>query len=154
MHVSYLSQSLRRQDRMDTINWVIGQIRANKIKFDGFLVTGLSGAIIGSILAHRLRKALVVVRKGEDSHSSHEVEVGPTPSGKTPTSLLFLDDLIASGETVTRVADIIKRNPACPTNVVAALLYYDGNTYTKDKFSELNNRYTDHVAVKKLLALN
>lgn len=66
--------------------------------FDGFVVQGYSMTIIGSILAHVLGKDIAVIRKpGEKRNSSYNSE------GRHSQRWVFVDDLIASGATYTRV---------------------------------------------------
>lgn len=68
--------------------------------FDSILVSGTSGLVFGGILAHRLRKNLVVVRKRDDiTHSIYDVESG-TP---TPRRAVFVDDVVESGTTLAHV---------------------------------------------------
>lgn len=152
-HADYLQESLRFDKRKETIDWIISQIKLEKIKFDGFLVTGLSGVILGSIVANRMRKALVVVRKGENRHSDLDVEVGYTPSKRIPKRLIFLDDLICEAETIKRVAATLKREDYCPKNVVAALLYFDTEVYLKSEVSSLK-KCDKNNAIKKLFSLD
>lgn len=74
------------------------------VDFDSFVVTGHSGVIFGSLLAHQLDKKLIVVRKpGVDSHSWRSVQgVGEFKR------YIFLDDLMFQGVTVKRVQDAMK----------------------------------------------
>lgn len=66
-------------------------------QFDSILVTGLSGTVPGSILAYRLNKNLVVVRK--DSESSHGQSVEGTLAGRH----IIIDDFVSSGATINRL---------------------------------------------------
>lgn len=77
-------------------------------EFSTVVVTGYSSAISGSIIADRLNKNLVVVRKptaepGFD-HRSLMVE------GVHGEPCLFVDDFICSGNTIRRVYDGVKAN--------------------------------------------
>lgn len=70
-------------------------LRPARDDFDVLVVTGISGVLFGSMLARSLKKDLAIVRKRDDrsTHSGHTVEgwIGPRA--------LFVDDLVASGDT-------------------------------------------------------
>lgn len=83
---------------------IIDQLIERHDEYDGFVICGYSMAIIGSILADRLNKDLVIVRKNYDSyHSPSNVE------GWTNQKLLFIDDMIFMGETLEHVNREIKQ---------------------------------------------
>lgn len=87
--------------------------------FDVIAVRGVSGMTFGSILAHHLGLPLTVVRKSEDKvdcHSPNKVEHGR----EYPYRFLFVDDLIASGDTYQKVASALG-GVGC--KAVAYLLY-------------------------------
>lgn len=86
-----------------------GVRQLSQMKFDAIAVTGFSGISVGSILADRLGKALLFVRKGrneEDTHSHHDLE-GPLDWTPKPARYVVVDDFIAGGETVRRVQRLI-----------------------------------------------
>lgn len=66
--------------------------------FDAIAFRGLSGALFAPILAMRLNKTLLAVRKGEDSHSSQMVE-GDFGAKR----YIIVDDFIAGGSTVYNI---------------------------------------------------
>lgn len=66
-------------------------------EFSSILVTGLSGVVPGSVVAWKLRKTLVVVRKeGERSH-------GDAIEGELTMDYIILDDFISVGDTFKRL---------------------------------------------------
>ena len=69
--------------------------------FDAIAVTGMSATIIGSIVAHKLYKNIIIVRKINDnknnSHSNFDVE------GLKNQRYIFIDDLVHSGGTLNNV---------------------------------------------------
>lgn len=68
--------------------------------FDAIAMSGYSSAMIAPIIAHKLKKNLVLVRKkSEERQSHHKVE------GQHGQRVLFLDDLIDSGDTFCRIKD-------------------------------------------------
>lgn len=96
--------------------------------FDTFVGTGVSGIIGASVLASALNKNLLIVRKpGEASHSFEKVE------GRLGLRWVFVDDLIASGETYMRVRSEIEVLPVT-SRLVGAYIYgaYKGVSYWQD----------------------
>jgi adenine/guanine phosphoribosyltransferase-like PRPP-binding protein len=87
-----------------------------KRNFDAIAFRGLSGAMIAPIVAMRLNKTLIAVRKGEKAHSCHTVEgdIGAK-------SYIILDDLIDSGATVRAIVEGIKEE--CNAEFVGFLGY-------------------------------
>jgi adenine/guanine phosphoribosyltransferase-like PRPP-binding protein len=64
-------------------------------EFDTIAFRGLSGALIAPIVAMRMGKSLMAVRKGEQCHSHHQVE------GNAATKrYVIIDDFISLGCTV------------------------------------------------------
>ena len=92
----YLTRAFR--SRGEVIDDAVGKLESKD--FDTIVVTGVSGLLIGSILAHILDKHLVVVRKDEDvsTHSQPGMVEGIL-GGRW----LFVDDFVSSGETLLRV---------------------------------------------------
>jgi orotate phosphoribosyltransferase-like protein len=75
--------------------------------FDTIVCSGISGLLIAPIVADKLKKDLVIVRKPrrEESRYSHnDVE------GVKPGRYIIVDDLISSGNTITRIIDTIQDN--------------------------------------------
>jgi hypothetical protein len=66
--------------------------------FDAIAFRGLSGSLVAPILALRLKKTLLAVRKGEDSHSRQMVE-----GDFAAKRYIIVDDFIASGSTVYNI---------------------------------------------------
>lgn len=97
MHTEYLDTVFDKSRRSKVVRKVRESLRA--VPFDAFVCRGVSGLTMGSILAHSMRKDLVVIRKSEDdSHSDYEIEYGG--DGRR---LVILDDLISSGDTLEAV---------------------------------------------------
>lgn len=74
-------------------------------RFDAIACRGLSGALVASIVAAKLDKPLVVVRKKiEGTHSSYGIEQGVAG----PFRYVIVDDLIDKGGTVRAIIEKIK----------------------------------------------
>lgn len=85
--------------------------------FDGFLVRGLSGILIGLPLADKLKKGIVISRKSK-AHSHTKVETSIS-SGR----LIFVDDLISSGNTRDAAYRSLNKKKF---SIVGCLLYGGG----------------------------
>lgn len=99
-HASYLRYVFDPSKQNTTIRKIRSVINSKKLEFDGFIVTGISGIVIGGIVARSMKKDLVVVRKDDDrtTHSSFRIE-----NFKFGKRYIFLDDLISSGNTFKNV---------------------------------------------------
>lgn len=94
--VGYLLDAMHKDRRGETIARAIRDLSG--VEFGTIAVRGVSGLLIGPILAERLSKQICVVRKpGEDRHSGYEVE------GKPEGAYIIVDDLIDSGSTVRAI---------------------------------------------------
>jgi hypoxanthine phosphoribosyltransferase len=73
--------------------------------FDAIAYRGASGAITASIIAYKLKKPLILVRKPEDNkgHSPYSVE-GP----KVVKRYLIVDDFMSSGSTYEAIRNAIR----------------------------------------------
>ena len=106
-------------------------IRPHRREFDSIVVRGASGIIVGSPLALRLRKPLVVVRKPHEmdvqvSHAHRAVE-GDRDLGRR---YLWVDDFVSSGATREAVHQTIVRY--ADTSAVMALQYlYEPRSLTE-----------------------
>ena len=81
-----------------TVKQVIRMIRERKLEFDAIVCRGVSGLLIAPIVAMRLNKTLIVVRKGEKTHSAYTVE-----GDHGAKRYLILDDFIDGGDTVRAI---------------------------------------------------
>jgi len=96
-----------------------------KLEFDTLVGTGLSGAIVIPQLAKSLRKKFLIVRKSTDnSHSWYPAE------GVLGSKWLFVDDLIASGNTlnncVKAIDELLRNHFSWHTELTGVFLYGDG----------------------------
>lgn len=92
-----------KRKRKAIVKKVIADLKG--VDFDAIAVQGVSGLIMGPIVAYLMNKNLVVVRKqGEKSHASQLVE-SPVSSGK----YVILDDFVNSGTTARTIRDAIKK---------------------------------------------
>jgi adenine/guanine phosphoribosyltransferase-like PRPP-binding protein len=99
---SHLTPMLDPERAKFTVKQVIKMIKARGLKFDAIACRGVSGLLIAPIVAMRLGKFLIVVRKGEKTHSCYEVE-----GDHGAQRYVILDDFIDAGDTVKAITSKI-----------------------------------------------
>jgi adenine/guanine phosphoribosyltransferase-like PRPP-binding protein len=77
-------------------------IKARSLEFDAIACRGLSCLLIAPIVAMRLNKTLIIIRKGEKTHSTRVLE-----GDHGAKQYLILDDFIDSGDTVREIGKVI-----------------------------------------------
>lgn len=114
---------------------LLREMEAEKdLTFDAIAVRGLSGLLVAPIVAMRLNKTLLCVRKGESCHSSNVVE-----GDVAAKNYIVLDDFVSSGSTVREVIEAVAT--AAPlARCVGMVSYHQLNT--KD---EVNGSYAYRV---------
>jgi hypothetical protein len=103
------------------------------VEFDTFVGTGLSGALMIPALSKAFCVDFLMVRKKNDgSHSEYPCE------GYLGERWIFVDDLIATGDTFTRVAQVVRAAAAWEnhqTELVGAYLYERAEFRSGDRVS-------------------
>jgi hypothetical protein len=96
-HTGYLD------DIASTVRDVTDDLKPHKQRFDFLAVTGMSGVLVGSPVAIRLHRPLVVVRKDRDiCHSGGEDLINRVEANGR---YLILDDFISMGNTYRRLRE-------------------------------------------------
>ena len=87
--------------------------------FDSIVVRGVSGMLVGSPVAYRMKLPLVVVRKSDGNHSGQSVE------GYTYVkNYVVIDDFVSSGDTINEIrAKMQGYNSAKMTGLVVYAAY-------------------------------
>ena len=86
--------------------------------FDAIAITGYSSSMISPIIAYKLKKNIVLVRKeSEERISSYQTE------GIHNQRCIFIDDCIATGDTFMRINKGLK---LIKCTLVGFILYNDG----------------------------
>jgi orotate phosphoribosyltransferase len=73
--------------------------------FDRIAFRGLSGALVAPLVAVKMQRGLIAVRKGEHCHGASVEGVPPNET----TRYIILDDFVSSGETVDQIWAAISR---------------------------------------------
>lgn len=118
VHFNY---SLPRAEADETIRLCIEEL--SKIDFDAIAFCGMSGALIAPVLAHKMGKELLMVRKnaGNDgSHSAKFVEGYVRANQK----VVIIDDLISTGATLQNIVRGLNQFfPSKLYEIVGVILY-------------------------------
>ena len=125
MHTRYLSKTFSsiscRNKTVAMCKKEIANLRKSHMEFSAIAVSGVSGMVIGSIVAHLLKLRLIVVRKGiEGSHAKFEVEGCPVDDFR----YIVLDDFIDTGNTYHRIEKAITEQN--PNSVCYGIFCYHG----------------------------
>lgn len=101
---SHLHDMTVREHRDIRIAEAIRDLTPHNRQFSTIAISGYSSSIIGSIIADRMNKHLLIVRKsGVDDHRCEDNE------GVHGTNVVFLDDFIDTGETYDRVRKAVEK---------------------------------------------
>lgn len=117
----YLDQGLEKKAIKKCVQNLIACIKASGIDFDAIAFSGYSGALFAPIIAYRLNKHVIIVRKdAEESHSSMCVE-GFIPQG---VRYIIIDDFISTGLTIQNMYEKIKNERVYPPLLQAIFLWH------------------------------
>lgn len=119
-YADYLSKVFDSKSRKKVVVKITKLLKNTTLKYDGIVVTGVSGITIGILVAHALNVDLVIVRKEtlKCCHSTFRVE-----NGRVDGRYVFLDDCIDSGRTFSKVKKLLKTE--CSAKIVGKIFYDD-----------------------------
>jgi orotate phosphoribosyltransferase len=122
LHSGYLHSVLDMECLPLTIKLLEKMIVDSGLEFSTIAFRGMSGALIAPLIAHKLGKNLLMVRKtGDECHSSHSTE--GTHSNE---NYIIIDDLISSGATVRKTIEAVNHMEECrEAKCVGIFLYFD-----------------------------
>ena len=130
---SHLRPILHPALRKKTIRKCIKTLKKYSDQFDSIAVCGYSMALIAPVVADKLNKSLIIVRKDNEHRASWcEAE------GEHSTKYIIIDDLIYSGETYTMVVNKIKENLVPDAECVGVYLYCPEVQEMSEEAKELN----------------
>lgn len=145
-HADYLKQFKSINEYEKIVRKVCRYIRQSKLEFTHIAVTGVSGITIGGPVALQLKKNLIVVRKGEVSHSNWNVE--GIPVSNKPFAYIIIDDFVETGRTVYNIFNAIKQanNNSAPLSIIQ----YYGKKVNKCNIQPVVDTYEEYyLGIKK-----
>lgn len=131
------------EDPMRMIERAISLLASRSGSFDAIAFRGMSGAMVAPVVAARLNKTLIMVRKdGDGSHSPQRVE-GDCEAAR----YIILDDLISRGDTVRTIQKTIhdKFNPAAVC--VGIALWHDDCILWRGELNGNNQEFYERMGV-------
>lgn len=128
----YFAPALDPQLQTNFVRGLRKFLSENKIRPRFIVGRGLSGASMGAVVANRLRKALILVRKPNDgSHAWDKVEGffyhGFENQIKTST-FIIIDDLIESGKTITAILSELQKRAGAKEKCAGVFCYNQMHT--------------------------
>jgi len=146
-HAAYLHHIFEGYDkRQEKISLIIKSIRSFERKYKTpihyIVVRGVSGITMGSIVAHKMKKGLIVVRKTEKAHSDYNVEGLPCYGNSPYYNGIIVDDCVDSGKTVIEILKSIHKG--CEPSYLNEVVIRGVCVYYQNMFicNELSKRQT------------
>ncbi len=129
---AYLYEPLKMDGINPIVRRCVKRIKASGIEFDAIAFRGMSGAVIAPVLAAKLKKGLIAVRKSdENTHSYVKVE------GLRDARYLIVDDFVDSGHTIKTIIKEIKEWDNGKGVCVGLLLYNGAGSSVSLAFPDL-----------------
>ena len=83
-----------------TLKRAVSILKPHKKSFDAIAVIGISGIVIGPILANKLKKSIIIIRNKSDKKNGKTHQYNDSLA---ITKYIFVDDLIETGKTFAYV---------------------------------------------------
>lgn len=106
-----------------------------------------AGLPYASVVAYTLRKPLVYVRREEKAHGAQRLIEGTLSPG---WRVAILDDLITTGSTIIKVADVVRREGGVVQDAVVLIDRREGGA---ERLKEAGIRLTSLTAIDELTQL-
>lgn len=101
--MSYVNKAVDKDSRKDLLSKIKKNLRSLPYRIDAVAGMGTSGLLVAPSIADRLDCYLIALRKpGTSTHTSDIVEFDPILQDKE-INYIIIDDLIASGSTITTI---------------------------------------------------
>lgn len=140
MATDYLHKTLTLHGHREAVQKAVQLLRDTGLhRFDAIAWSGVSGGLVAPVVSYILDKPQLIVRKGEERHSKHEVESPFTPEcyELSPVdghgwrgTYVIIDDLVSSGATVQRMVNEI--SSLHPGSRLVFVVTYEASTYSKN----------------------
>lgn len=95
LHSGYLEACFSESATKEIIKKIKNNLKG--VEFDGFLVQGLSGIVMGTLVSRAMKKKLVISRKGEKTHGMLVENIMDNDK------LIILDDFCSTGATIRKI---------------------------------------------------
>lgn len=134
----HFAKALPRGEADETIRQCVEALKG--VEFDSFAFCGLSGAVIAPILAYRMGKELIMIRKNGGNDGSHSKQFAEGFQLENQR-IIIIDDLVCSWETMKNIVKGLNRFiPNKRYELVGYVLYDEGRRYGSIKLQMPNMR--------------
>lgn len=134
----YLHDALDPSKLADIVHEATKFLSRRRDRFDGIVVRGVSGMLVGTIVAYKMKVPLLIVRKKDGSHSKMSIEGSDRIS-----RYVIIDDFIDSGATMRKIIKEVGRfNKAALSGIV---LYSSTPDMVHDDFSKKHHCWIKQV---------
>jgi len=129
VYSSYLSSAFNPTLSKRTVGIMCKCLKT--LDFDAIAFRGMSGSLFAPLVASKLGKKMVMVRKDGDGNHSGML----TEGWRMVDKVVIIDDLISSGNTIRSLISDLNRSRRDtqdgkePVKIAGVFLYYDCNTY-------------------------
>lgn len=141
----WLRQAVNREGVAAIVKEAVKALKV--IEFDTIAFRGISGALIAPIVAHKLKKEIVLIRKPESQSHSYDMFEGFLRTER----YVIIDDLVCSGSTVSETIKKVTQNVP-GAKFVGVYLYHDSaygegpGYYPADEPAQLLDRVRLHMS--------
>ena len=105
----YKNGGLHGRDAVTFAKLIIDRLKEAEVKRPAIIMRGVSGMIVGAVVAAKLKAPMAVIRKdNEDSHSYEAVEGISRVDDSDP--LVIVDDFVSSGDTILSMLYLLAEN--------------------------------------------
>jgi orotate phosphoribosyltransferase len=91
----------------ETVTKLVKLIKDSEVEFDAIAFRGMSGALIAPIIAMKLKKNMLMVRKDDGNHFGSNLE-----GVESSERYIIIDDLICSGNTLRIIREEVTKRIA------------------------------------------
>lgn len=114
----YLKPVLTPDSLKETIKRICDRLKEHKKKFDTIVFRGMSGALVAPMVAAKLNKQMLMIRKKDGSHSIYSIE-----GNVGLKNYIIVDDLVCTGDTVNQMVSSINKEVSTEAKFVGISLY-------------------------------
>jgi orotate phosphoribosyltransferase len=130
---SYLQSALCVEKLERTVDAVVEKLLPHADKFDGIAFRGMSGALVAPMVAVKMKKKMLMVRKPDEKNHSYMTVEGDFSTQK----YIIVDDLVCSGDTIQATFNSIKstfEGRAQEISCIGVICYQDNNAHWYEKY--------------------
>jgi len=114
----------------ETVKRICDRLKEHKKKFDTIVFRGMSGALVAPMVAAKMNKQMLMIRKKDGSHSIYSIE-----GNVGLKNYVIVDDLVCSGDTVNQMVSSVNKEISTEAKFVGISLYLCG-MYKDEEYNQ------------------